>query len=265
MGLFASNRTVLVTGASSGIGVELARLFAGNGDRLILTARREDRLKALAEELTAKHSVQVSIFPADLIKPDGVKKLAIEIGRKGHVVDVLVNNAGFGLRGKFAKLPLDRQLEMVQVNVTAATALAGIFLPGMLARGKGGILNVASLAAFQAGPDMAVYYATKAYLLSLSEALHEEAREKGVTVTALCPGPVPTEFGEVAKMGDAALFKTGVVSAVDVAKAGFDGFQEGRAIVIPGALPKLGAFGTRLLPRGVARRLAQELQRVKEE
>ncbi|MFC3691860.1 SDR family NAD(P)-dependent oxidoreductase [Chenggangzhangella methanolivorans] len=264
MSLFENNRTVLITGASSGIGVELARLFAANGDKIILTARRADRLKALAKEFWDKHAIEAAVAPADLAKPDGAKELAIAIGRKGLVVDVLVNNAGFGLRGDFAKLPLDRQLAMVQVNVTAPTALAGLFLPGMLARGKGGILNVASLAAFQAGPEMAVYYASKAYLLSLSEALHEEAKSKNVTVTALCPGPVPTEFGEVAKMGDAALFKTGVVSAEDVAKAGFEGFQAGEAIVIPGALPKLGAFGTRFIPRGVSRRLAHELQRVKE-
>lgn len=264
MALFANNRTVLITGASSGIGVELARLFAENGDRLVLTARRTDRLEALAKEIWDKHAVHAAVIPADLGKPDGAKQLAIEAGRKGLVIDVLVNNAGFGLRGEFAKLSFDRQLEMVQVNVTAPTALAGLFLPGMLARGNGGILNVASLAAFQAGPEMAVYYATKAFLLSFSEALHEEAKGKGVTVTALCPGPVPTEFGEVAQMGDAALFKTGVVSAEAVAKAGFDGFQAGDAIVIPGALPKLGALGTRFIPRGVARRLAHELQKVKE-
>lgn len=264
MGLFASNRTVLVTGASSGIGVELARRFAANGDKLILTARREDRLRELAEELGDKHQTEILYVPVDLADPEGPKDLAIRIGRKGRVVDVLVNNAGFGLRGEFATLPVDRQLEMVQVNVTAPTALAGLFLPGMLARGKGGILNVASLAAFQAGPELAVYYATKAYMLSLSEALHEESKRRGVVVTALCPGPVPTEFGEVAKMGNAALMKTGVVSAEDVAKAGFEGFQGGKAIVIPGALPKLGAFGTRFIPRGVARRLAHELQRLKD-
>ena len=143
MALFANNRTVLVTGASSGIGLELARLFAANGDKLILTARREDRLQALAKELWDRHAVEAVTISADLAKPEGAKELAIEIGRKGQVVDVLVNNAGFGLRGEFAKLSFDRQLEMVQVNVTAPTALAGLYLPGMLARGKGGILNVA--------------------------------------------------------------------------------------------------------------------------
>ncbi|GLK66821.1 SDR family NAD(P)-dependent oxidoreductase [Hansschlegelia plantiphila] len=259
-----TGRTVLVTGASSGIGVELARLFAANGDRVVLSARREDRLKALAAELSSKHGVAADVVRGDLSTPDGVKDFAIEVGRKGHVVDVLVNNAGFGLRGRFAQLSFDKQLEMIQVNVAAPTALSGLFLPGMLARGRGGILNVASLAAFQAGPEMAVYYATKAYLLSFSEALFEESKRKGVTVTALCPGPVPTEFGEVAGMGDALLFKTGVVSAEAVAKAGFDGFQAGKAIVIPGALPKIGAFMTRLGSRGLTRRLAHEMQRVKD-
>lgn len=262
MGLFDNNRTVLVTGASSGIGVELARLFAENGDRLVLAARREDRLRKLADELSAQHKVEASVVTCDLGKPDGAKELAIEIGRKGHVVDVLVNNAGFGLRGKFASLSFDRQLEMIQVNVTSATALAGLFLPGMLARGRGGILNVASLAAFQAGPDMAVYYATKAYLLSFSEALYEETRKKGVTVTALCPGPVPTEFSDVADLGGTRLFKTGVVSAEAVAKAGFEGFRAGKPIVIPGAFPKVSALSTRFAPRGLTRRIAQAIQSV---
>ncbi|RXF74392.1 SDR family NAD(P)-dependent oxidoreductase [Hansschlegelia zhihuaiae] len=257
-----SGRTVLITGASSGIGVELARLFAANGDHLALAARREDRLKALASELAEKHGIRAEAIAADLSKPDGAKDLAIEAGRRGLVVDVLVNNAGFGLRGRFATLPFDRQLEMVQVNVAAPTALAGLFLPGMLARGRGGVLNVASLAAFQAGPDMAVYYATKAYLLSFSEALFEESRRKGVTVTTLCPGPVPTEFADVADLQGARLFKIGVVSAVDVAKAGFEGFQARKAIVIPGALPKFSAFGTRFLSRGLLRRVAGALQSV---
>lgn len=264
MGLFANNRTVLVTGASSGIGAELARAFAANGDKVVLSARREDRLKALAAELAGEHKIETSWIAADLAKPDGPKKLAIEAGRRGLVVDVLVNNAGFGLRGRFAKLPLDRQLEMIQVNVTAPTALAGIFLPGMLARGRGGILNVASLAAFQAGPDMAVYYASKAYMLSFSEALFEESRRKGVTVTALCPGPVPTEFSDVADLGGTRLFKTGVVSAVDVAKAGFEGFQAGQAIVVPGTLPKIGSFVTRLGSRGLNRRIAGAMQAVED-
>ncbi|GLK81406.1 SDR family NAD(P)-dependent oxidoreductase [Methylopila turkensis] len=263
MGLFENNRTVLVTGASSGIGAELARLFAANGDHLVLTARREDRLKALAEELWTKHATKIDVVTADLAKPEGPRELGIEVGRRGHVIDVLVNNAGFGSLGPFAKQPLDRQLEMVAVNVAAPTALAGMYLPGMLARGRGGVLNVASLAAFQAGPEMAVYYATKAYLLSFSEALFEESRRQGVTVTALCPGPSPTEFGEVAGAKNARLFKTGVVSAADVAKAGFDGFQARRAIVIPGSLPKAAALSTRFVSRGFTRRLAHELQRSK--
>ncbi|GBD48921.1 SDR family NAD(P)-dependent oxidoreductase [Methylopila sp. Yamaguchi] len=259
-----ARRTVLVTGASSGIGVELARLFGANGDDLVLVARREDRLKALGDELSARHGISAHAVAADLAAPDGAKELALAVGRAGHVVDVLVNNAGFGLRGTFAKLPLDRQLEMIAVNVTAPTALAGLFLRGMLARGRGGILNVASLAAFQAGPNMAVYYATKAYLLSLSEALHEEARAKGVTVTALCPGPVPTEFSSVADLGGTRLFKVGVVSAEAVAKAGFDGFQKRQAIVIPGGMSKVSALMTRLVPRGVTRRIAEALQDVEE-
>lgn len=264
MGLFDNNRTVLITGASSGIGVELARLFAANGDRVVLAARREDRLTALAEELWAKHKIVATPIVCDLAKPDGAKELVIEAGRKGLVVDVLVNNAGFGLRGEFASLSFDRQLEMVQVNVAAPTALAGLLLPGMLARGRGGVLNVASLAAFQAGPEMAVYYATKAYLLSFSEALYEETRKRGVTVTALCPGPVPTEFGEVSGMRIPKSFDAASVSAEQVARDGFEGFQAGKPIVIPGAAPKAGAFMTRFVSRGLTRRIAHELQRARE-
>lgn len=264
MGLFSTNRTVLITGASSGIGVELARIFAANGDHLVLSARREDRLKALAEELSAKHKIETSVVAADLAKPEGARELAIEVGRKGHVVDVLVNNAGFGQRGEFARLPLDRQLEMIQVNVTAPTALAGLFLPGMLARGRGGILNVASLAAFQAGPEMGVYYASKAYLLSFSEALHEETKAKGVTVTALCPGPVPTEFGDVSGMKVPKRFDAMSVTAEAAARAGFDGFQAGKPIVIPGSVPRLGAALGHMAPRGLKRRIAHEMQRARE-
>jgi short-subunit dehydrogenase len=259
-----AGRVVLVTGASSGIGAELARLFAAAGDHLVLAARRLDRLQALAEELSAKHGVRAEAVSVDLGKPEGPQDLVIECGRRGLVVDVLVNNAGFGLRGRFARLPFDRQMEMVQVNVTAPTALAGLLLPGMLARKRGGILNVASLAAFQAGPDMAVYYASKAYLLSLSEALFEEAKPHGVTVTALCPGPVPTEFASVADLHGARLSKVGVVGAEQVARAGFDGFTRGRAIVVPGATPKLGALVVKLSPRAITRKVAGMLQGVKE-
>ena len=257
-------RTVLITGASSGIGAELARLFAGIGDHLVLTARRGDRLQALAGDLAAKHGVRVEAITADLSKPEAPKELLIEAGRRGLIVDVLVNTAGFGLRGRFAKLPYNRQLEMVQVNVTAPTALAALLLPGMLARKRGGILNVASLAAYQAGPNMAVYYASKAYLLSFSEALFEEAKPHGVTVTALCPGPVPTEFASVADLQGTRLFKIGAVGAEEVARAGFAGFQRGRAVVIPGGAPKLGAVVAKVSPRALTRKLAALLQAVKD-
>src|SRR5215203_2031279 len=233
-------RWSLVTGASSGIGAELARVLAARGHSLVLTARREERLLALAAELREKHAVE---------------------GR-GLTIHTLVNNAGFGLRGRFATLPVDEQAAMVEVNVAAVTKLARLFLPGMIERRQGGILNVASTAAFQAGPSMAVYYATKAYVLSLSEALHEEAKPHGVTVTALCPGPVPTEFSARASLQMTRLVKMRAMTlgAAEVARAGVEGYEAGKAIVIPGFANRIGALGAQLGPRALARTIAGRLQ-----
>src|SRR5215212_10410424 len=191
-------RWSVVTGASSGIGAELARVLAARGHSLVLTARREERLLALAAELREKHGVAAEALGFDLEDPAAPQALFAGIEGRGLTIHTLVNNAGFGLRGRFATLPADEQAAMVEVNVAAVTKLARLFLPGMIERRRGGILNVASTAAFQAGPYMAVYYATKAFVLSLSEALHDEAKPHGVTVTALCPGPTESEFSETA-------------------------------------------------------------------
>lgn len=255
-------RWALVTGASAGIGAELARAFAGRGYALLLTARRGDRLEALAAELRAKHGVAAETIVADLEDPGSAPALFEAVEGRGIAVDTLVNNAGFGLRGWFATLPFEQQVAMVELNVVAPTKLARLFLPGLIARRQGGILNVASIAAFQAGPKMAVYYASKAYLLSLSEALHEEAKPHGVTVTALCPGPVPTEFAARASLQMTRLVKMKAMTlgAAEVARQGVEGYEKGRAIVIPGLANRLGALGAQLGPRAVARRIAGRLQ-----
>src|SRR5438477_8802051 len=190
--------TILVTGASSGIGRELAKCFAADGSRLILLARKRDALQELADELRQAHETQSEIFPADLAAPGTPTRIFEHLKVHGTKVDVLVNNAGFGAQGAFAELPIDRQLEMLQVNVVAVTHLTSLLLPGMIERRRGGVLNVASTAAFQPGPGMSVYYATKAFVLSFSEAITEELAGKGVTVTALCPGPTETNFAAAA-------------------------------------------------------------------
>jgi short-subunit dehydrogenase len=247
---------VLITGASSGIGRELARCFAADGSRLILVARKRHALEALSEELKRAYKTQSEVVPTDLSEPAAPARLFSYLENHGTKVDVLVNNAGFGARGEFAQLPLARQLEMVQVNMTALTHLSRLFLPGMLARGHGGVINVASLAAFQAGPGMAVYYASKAYVLSLSEAMAEELRGTGVTVTAVCPGPTETNFAAAAGGQSIRLFKRQGMSAPAVAELGYRAFRRGRVVVVTGLLNRTMALCTHLAPRSVARRVA---------
>jgi short-subunit dehydrogenase len=252
-------RWTLVTGASSGIGAELARVFAQRGYALVLTARRRDRLETLAAELRGR-GAHVEVIASDLGDPGAPSRLIDELDALGIGLHTLVNNAGFGLRGKFATLPYERQIAMVELNVTTVTKLCGLVLPRLIARKGGGILNVASTAAFQAGPNMAVYYASKAYVLSLSEALHEEAKPHGVTVTALCPGPTATEFGQHADVEMSRLFKFGAMAADEVARAGVDGYEAGKAVVIPGVSNRVGAWAAQLAPRAYVRRIAGKLQ-----
>lgn len=246
-------RWTLITGASSGIGLELARLFAKDGDGLVLVARRKDRLDALAAELTGAHGVPVKTLALDLSSPDAPQALWEWTLSESINVHTLVNNAGFGLLGPFHELDAERQAQMVQLNVTALTVLSRMFLPGMIARREGGILNIASMAAWQGGPYMAVYYATKAYVLSLSEALHEEAKDYGVAVSALCPGPVKTEFIDVAGLEGRPRFDTAPPPA-QIAREGHAAYRANKAVHIPGFLNKLGIFAERFLPRSVPRR-----------
>lgn len=256
-----SRELVLITGASGGIGRELARCFAADGADLVLVARGGDELEALAAELAAAHGTRARIMATDLEYYNTPAEIAELLAADGVAVDVLVNNAGFGARGDFAALDLRRQLAMLQVNVTALTQLTRLLLPGMLARRRGGVLNVASTAAFQPGPGMAVYYATKAYVLSFSEALAEELRGSGVTATCLAPGATATGFATVAGMAGSRLFRAGVMRADAVARAGHAGFRRGRVLVVPGLKNRLGTALVPLAPRAAVRRLVRGLNR----
>lgn len=254
-----SNETALVTGASGGIGLELTRLFAADHSNVVLVARSQDKLELLAEELR-RDGVKVSVLPTDLADPAAPQAIFDQLTGHGITVDVVVNNAGFGAMGTVADLPLGRQLQMIQVNVAALTHLTRLFLPGMIERKRGGILNVGSTAGFQPGPNMAVYYAGKAFVLSFTEALAEELIGKGIQVTCLAPGATATGFQATARLEDALLFRLGTMDAKTVAQLGYRGFRRGRVIVIPGFKNKLGAFAVRLVPRVFVRKLVKRLQ-----
>jgi short-subunit dehydrogenase len=253
--------TVLITGASSGIGRELARLFAADGASLILAARSETKLHELADELAEVHGVHVQVIPADLSHPGSPMQIVEALADRQLAVDVLVNNAGFGGHGSVAALGVVRQLEIIEVNVAALTRLTALLLPGMLERGSGAILNVASTAAFAPGPNQAVYCATKAYVLSFTEALAEEVRGSGVRVSCLAPGATDTGFAAQAGMGGTRLFRAGVMDAKRVAQAGYRGLLRDKTLVIPGLQNKVIAVGARLSPRVLATRVAGYLQK----
>ena len=245
----------LITGASAGLGVEFAKQCAARGDEVILVARRKDRLNALAAELGKAH-----VIAADLAKPKAAAELLKEIKSRGLWVQTLINNAGFGLRGRFDALPLNRQLEMIDLNIRSLTNLSFVMLDDMRAHGGGAILNVASTAAFQPGPNMAVYFATKAYVLSFTEALHEEWKDRGIKVSALCPGPTRTEFGDVAGIKTLGSFDKLAMDAAPVVEAGLKGLESNDAVVIPGFTNKVGAWSTRLAPRSTVRKIAGSLK-----
>jgi short-subunit dehydrogenase len=251
--------TVLVTGASSGIGRELAKTFAADGSRLVLLARKRHALQDLAEELRKTYKAQSEVFTADLAEPAAPQRIFEHLQANGTRVDVLINNAGFGAQGRFVELPLQRQLEMIQVNVASLTHLTALLLPGMIERRRGGILNVASTAAFQPGPGMAVYYATKAFVLSFTEAVAEEVRGRGLTVCALCPGPTRTHFAEAAGAHFSRRFTKGAMSAEAVARAGHRSFRSGQVVAIPGFRNRLLAFCVRLGPRALVRKIVKRL------
>jgi short-subunit dehydrogenase len=238
----------LLTGASAGIGAAMARVFARNGHALLLVARREQRLAELADEIAASGHPRPHCLAVDLARHSAVDEIATAMARLGVEPDTVVNNAGFGLLGAASSLSRDEQLAMVDLNVRVLTDISLAFVDG-LARRRGGILNVASVAAFLPGPNMAVYYATKAYVLSFSEALHWELRARSVRVTALCPGPVPTEFQ--ARAGFSGDPSPGMLmqSADQVAEAGYRGLQQGARLVVPGFGNRMATAIMRFLPR----------------
>jgi len=241
----------LVTGASAGLGVEFARRLAKRGHRVVLVARRKDRLETLAAELGNARALAI-----DLAEAGSVPQLVAESEAAGERIEILVNNAGFGLIGKFAELEPGRLRQMIDLNVGSLTDLCRAAAPGMIERRSGAILNVASTAAFQPGPNMAVYFATKAYVLSFTEALHEELKPHGIRVTALCPGPTRTEFGAVAGFAEKGAFDRFAADSASVVRAGLDGLDSNRAVVIPGLLNKIVAASTRFTPRPLVRKIA---------
>jgi len=251
--------TALITGASAGIGRALAHEFARDGYEVLLVARRADALEALAREINMTHGAPARTFPLDLADAHAPGALHDRLAAEGAIIDVVVNNAGFGAHGPVADIPIDRQLEMIQVNVTALTELTRLFIPPMLQRRRGGVLNVASTAAFQPGPYMAVYYATKAYVLSFTEALAEETAGSGVRVSCLAPGPTATEFAEVAAITESGLFKGAVMDAQEVARAGYRGWKRGETLVIPGAANRRGVMIVKFAPRRWVRKVVKRL------
>jgi uncharacterized protein len=253
------SQTALITGASGGIGYELALLFARDGFDCILVARSQDKLKELAARLESEHRVKTLVITKDLSRPSAVDETYEEVTASMQV-DVLVNNAGFPVFGLFVETDLQVELEMLQVNVIALTALTKLFLRGMTERRSGRILNLASTAAFEPGPLMAVYYASKAYVLSFSEALANEVRGTGVTVTALCPGPTRTGFQKRGVMEDSRLVQGQIADARSVALAGYRGLMAGKTIVIPGFTNKLVPWIVRVSPRGVVTRVVRRMQ-----
>ena len=263
MGLPAASTagTALVTGASSGIGVAIAWELAARGHALILVARREERLKSLATELRDHHRVAAEPLAADLADPAERDRLVAEVNARGRIVEVLVNNAGYGSRGDFVSNERERMVGMVRLNIEAVVDLTARFLPGMVERGRGAILNVASTAAFQPMPGAANYAASKAFVLSFSEAIRTELRGSGVGVTAVCPGPVKTEFGEVAGMGGVenntpdALW----MSAEDVAADAVEGVENDKRVVVPGALNRAQSIVGQHSPRALALPLVQRI------
>ncbi|MEE8299562.1 MAG: SDR family oxidoreductase [Thermodesulfobacteriota bacterium] len=254
-----AKETVLITGASSGIGMGLAKLFAADGSDLVLVARREDRLNELAEELKSEHGIEVHVLPKDLSKKTSPKEIFNHLKKEKIEIDVLVNNAGFGSRGTVSELDTDLQVDMVQVNAAALTHLTSLFLPGIIERGQGGILNVGSLAGFQPGPNLAVYFATKAYVLSFTEALAEEISNPNIKVSCFAPGPVKTEFGEKSDLEDSLLFKMSLMDLEPAVKAGYEGFRKGKTIVIPGLKQQIVPFLNRFTPRLIVRKIAKKL------
>jgi len=260
---FFSPRTALITGASSGIGLELAHLFARDGYRLVLVARNRGVLREVGDDLQSRYHIEVRISPKDLAHPASPIELYQELQEAGIVLDALVNNAGFGGGGAFLDTDWNNEAEMMQVNMVALTHLTKLFLPQIRAR-EGKVLNVASTAAFQPGPFMNVYYASKAYVLHFSEALAEELDGSGVTVTCLCPGPVTTNFQSRAGIAKTPLATSPLLVDVrEVARIGYEGMKRGKRLVIPGWKNRMVMETLRISPRRMVTKMVRKIQEMK--
>ena len=247
------NSTCIVTDASAGIGAEIARGLAKRGHGVTLAARREERLKELAEELASEHGIRAETISIDVSDVEARKAIKGQIEERGLTVEVLVNNAGFGSGGKFVELDAEEEAAIIRTNVEAVVALAGHFLPDMVKRGRGAVLNLASLISFQPVPMQATYGASKSAVLAHTEAIHEELRGTGVTITAVCPGPVRTEFGEQGGFGgaDDKIPDFVWLDADKVAEDAIEGLESGERVVVPGALNQLAAFSGHYMPRSM--------------
>jgi uncharacterized protein len=258
-----SGSTALITGASAGIGAEIARLLAERGHGVFLVARRDDRLREIAEELRARFGVRAELEAADMTDPDGRDRVAAAIEEHGLAVEILVNNAGFGGHETFVGTPRERHIQMVRVNVEAVVDLSARYLPAMIERGRGAVINLASTAAFQPMPGNAVYAATKAFVLSYGEAVHHELKGSGVTMTTVCPGPVKTEFAEVAGIEGAEERTPGVIwtSPEEIAAHALTAADRGKRAIVPGALNRATSLAGQLSPRSLALPIADRVWR----
>jgi uncharacterized protein len=246
------NQTTLITGASSGIGLELARQFAKNGHTLIITAPVQSELDIIAADFTREYGVQVHPIAMDITRESAANELYQAAQDRGLQVDILVNNAGRGFRGPFVEGPLADDIEMIRLNVEAVVRLTKRFLPDMVRRKSGRILNTASIAGFEPGPLLAIYHATKAFVLSFSEAIATELQDTGITVTALCPGPVDTDFFPKADMvGSRAFQKANVMAPQEVAETGYAALMRGERVIVPGGMNKAMVFSRRMVPESV--------------
>lgn len=255
-------RTALITGASGGIGAELAKLFAADGINVVLVARSREKLSALKTELESAYSIQATVLTADLAEPHSARMVYDECTAQGISVDALVCNAGFGDWGLFSERPLAKLSAMLQLNMVTLTELVHLFLPAMLSRGSGRVLNVASVASFMPGAKMAVYYASKAYVRSFSEALAVETRGRGVTVTVLCPGPVQTDFWNRAEASASSIFSHIMfASSRYIAKKGYRAMQKGRVRCVPGFMTQVCVCAAKFLPSAWVRRLVYWVQK----
>lgn len=252
---------VLITGASSGIGLDLASVAAESGYNLLLTARRGEVLEKAATTLAARYKVQVEIFACDLTRPESADELLQFAAEKGLSIEILINNAGFGTYGFFHETDWQDESDMIMLNIHALTHLTKKVLPGMINKNSGKILNVASTAAFQPGPLMAVYYASKAYVLNLSDALYNELSGTKVTITTLCPGPTSTGFQTRAQLNSSRLMKvTAVSDSYSVARYGFSMLLKGKRVAVPGIINKVGTIFGLLLPRSIILKVVRLIQ-----